>query len=90
MAYKITSYTLKKAKELNVAVKPSTQKNKKIDVFSLKDGKKIVSIGAIGYGDFPTFSKTDPKVAEEKRRLYHLRHQHNKGPAGFYAKNLLW
>lgn len=35
MPYKITSYTLKKAKKLGVTVKPSTSKLKKIDVFNV-------------------------------------------------------
>jgi hypothetical protein len=41
----ITTYTKKKAKDLNVTVKPSSNKKKKIDVF--KDGKKVASIGAM-------------------------------------------
>jgi hypothetical protein len=55
--YKITNYSFKKAKDLNVIIKPSTRKNKKIDVFS-KDGDYIVSIGVVGYLDFPTYIKT--------------------------------
>ena len=89
MEYTITSYTKKKAKELNVTIKPSTNKKKKIDVF--KDDKKIASVGAIGYGDYPTFLKTMGKEHAEKRRsLYHLRHKNDKGVNGYYAKNLLW
>ena len=47
--YHILPYTIARAKRLGVIVQPSTSKGKKIDVF--KDGKKIASIGAIGYGD---------------------------------------
>ena len=36
--YHITNYSKNKAKELNVIIKPSKNKNKKLDVF--KDGKK--------------------------------------------------
>lgn len=53
--YKITYYTRLRAKDLGVTVKPSTVKGKKIDVF--KNGKKVASVGALGYGDFPTFLK---------------------------------
>ena len=45
MSYKITNYSYNQAKKLNVEIKPSTNKKKKIDVF--KDNKKIASIGAI-------------------------------------------
>ena len=34
MSYVITQYTKQRAKELNVIVKQSTNKNKKIDVFA--------------------------------------------------------
>ena len=53
--YKITKYTLKKAKKLKVVVKPSTNRTKKIDVY--KKGEKIASIGARGMNDFPTYIK---------------------------------
>jgi hypothetical protein len=89
MSYKILPYTLKRAKELNVDVKSSQNKGKKIDVFD-KKGNKIVSIGSTSYKDYPTFKQTNPSLAEERRRLYHLRHKKDKGLAGFYAKNLLW
>ena len=45
--YKITDYSIKKAKQLNVTIRPSGNKKKKIDV--IKDGKVIASIGAKGY-----------------------------------------
>jgi hypothetical protein len=50
--YHITDYTKKKAKEIGVQIKPSTKKNKKIDVF--RDGRLIVSVGDIRYYDYPT------------------------------------
>ena len=51
MPYKITDYSYNQAKKLNVQIKPSTNKKKKIDVY--KDNKKIASIGGIGYYDYP-------------------------------------
>jgi len=72
--YHITEYTLRKAQEWGLQVRPSTNPKKKLDVF--KNGKKVASIGAVGYGDFPTFLKEKGKAyAEERRRLYHLRHK---------------
>jgi hypothetical protein len=90
--YHITNYTKQKAKELNVTIKPSTNKNKKIDVF--KNNKKIASIGAIGYNDYPNYIiKNDKAYAHERRRLYRIRHNKDrnvKNSNGFYANKLLW
>ena len=93
MSYKITKYSLERAKELGVVIKPSTNKGKKIDVFN-KKGEKLVSIGAIGYGDYPTFSaKKGKDFADKRRKLYKIRHEkdrHIRGTAGFYADKILW
>ena len=93
MSYKITKYSLERAKELGVVIKPSTNKGKKIDVFN-KKGEKLVSIGAIGYGDYPTFSAMKGKdFADKRRKLYKMRHEkdrHIRGTAGFYADKILW
>lgn len=97
MSYKITQYTKLIAKELGVTVKPSTVKGKKIDVF--KAGKKIASIGAIGYNDFPTLLEKErfgivPKgEADKRQKLYKIRHEsdrHEVGTPGYYADKLLW
>ena len=90
--YEITSYSQEQAKRLGVTIKPSTNKKKKIDVF--KNGEKIASIGAVGYGDYPTFMKTQGKeYADKRRKAYKSRHEKNrhiKGTAGFYADQILW
>ena len=59
MKYTITEYTRSQAKKHGVIVKKSKVKGKKIDVF--KNGKKVASVGAVGYGDYPTFIKTQGK-----------------------------
>jgi hypothetical protein len=86
--YVITEYTKERARRLGLQVRPSTHKGKKIDVF--KDGKYLASVGAIGYMDYPTYMKRDgPAVAEERRRLYHIRH--TKDTLGEnLARSLLW
>lgn len=93
MAYKITDYTLRKAKDLGVTVKPSKVQGKKIDVFN-KKGEKLASVGAIGYGDYPTFIRERGKAyADERRKLYKERHEkdrHQRGTPGWYADKLLW
>jgi hypothetical protein len=89
--YNIKDYSFKQAKRLNVDIKPSINRNKKIDVF--KNGQKIASIGAIGYGDYPTYLQTDKKLAETKRAGYKARHQKDrlvKGSAGYFADQILW
>jgi hypothetical protein len=93
MAYTITAYTKAKAKKYGVVVKPSKNPEKKIDVFD-RDGKKLVSIGAAGMNDYPTYiRKKGKKYADERRRLYRIRHEsdrHRRGSAGYWASKLLW
>jgi hypothetical protein len=86
--YHITDYTRQKAKEIDVEVKPSHNPKKKIDVY--KDGECVASIGATGYGDFPTFLREKGEAYANKRRmLYHQRHK--KESLGEYlALWLLW
>jgi hypothetical protein len=90
--YDIKAYTKARAKLLGVQVKPSTNKGKKIDVY--KNNEKIASVGAIGYGDFPTYLQTKGKAyAESRKRLYKIRHEKDRNKpntAGFYADKLLW
>jgi hypothetical protein len=93
MPYTIKNYTKQRAKELGVFVKPSTRKGKKIDVFD-KEGNKLASVGALGYGDYPTFMQSEGKqFAEQKRKNYKARHQKDrtkKYSNGWFADNLLW
>ena len=74
--YVILPYTKEKAKQLGLTVLPSIKKGKKIDVY--KNGKLIASIGDTNYKDYPTYLKEDGHdVANERRRLYRLRHTKN-------------
>jgi ribosomal protein L7/L12 len=90
--YKITDYSKKQADKLNVTIKPSQKKDKKIDV--IKNGNIIASIGNKNYKDYPTYLiKYGKEYADNKRRLYKLRHKNDRkkeGTAGYYADNLLW
>jgi hypothetical protein len=88
--YKILPYSFKQAKRLGVKIKPSTRKNKKIDVYTV-DGDYIASIGDSRYLDYPTYLKMyGKKYADARRSLYHQRHQNDKNDAGFLAKEILW
>tara|TARA_R110000737_G_scaffold349182_1_gene384768 strand:- start:555 stop:833 length:279 start_codon:yes stop_codon:yes gene_type:complete len=92
MAYKITSYSKNKAKKLGLTIKKSKLKGKKIAVF--KKGKKVADVGALGYKDYPTYTKTKgKKFADKRRRLYKIRHQKTrtkKGSRSYYADKILW
>jgi len=97
MAYKILPYSFDKAKRLGVEIKSSTNPLKKIDVF--KNGKKIASVGAIGYNDYPTYLEKENKgyypkgYAQKRRFLYRQRHEKDrnvKGTNGWYASEILW
>ena len=97
MAYKILPYSFRKAKELGVVIKPSSNILKKIDVF--KNGKKVASIGARGMNDYPTYFKKEVNgyyekgYANKRRKLYKQRHEKDRhviGSAGYYADKILW
>lgn len=91
MSYHILPYTYQQARRLGVKVKPSTVKGKKIDVF--KDDKKIASVGAMGFKDYPQYKEENPSVAEKRRTNYKARHQMDRskiGSPGWYADKLLW
>lgn len=91
--YKITKYTLSKAKKHNVTVRLSKVKNKKLDVFD-KNGVKISTVGDVRYKDYPTYIETQGvKYANERRKLYKKRHEkdrHVKNSKGYWADVLLW
>ena len=90
--YQISLYTKLKAKKLGVEVKPSTRKNKKLDVY--KKGEYLVSVGDDRYLDFSSYKQMFGEVISEIRRKEYLRRHKkdikNKGSAGYYAAKLLW
>lgn len=92
MTYEITPYTITQAKMYGLTVKQSTNRNKKIDVF--RADKKIGSVGAIGYNDYPTYIKLKgQKYADSRRVLYMIRHAKDiksKWSNGWLASVLLW
>ena len=92
MPYKITSYTLKKARKLGLEIKPSSNKTKKLDVF--RKDKKIASIGAYGMKDYPTYQiENGKRYANTRRRLYKIRHNRDRKKRwtrGWLSDQLLW
>lgn len=90
--YKITDYSRKQADKLGVSIKPSTNKNKKIDVF--RDEKKVASVGDSRYLDYPWYVEARGLEYANKRRMaYKLRHNKDRkvvGSPGYFADRLLW
>ena len=91
--YNIQPHTFLMAKRLGVKVRPSNNPKKKIDVLGW-NGHFICSVGDIDYGDYSTYLiKAGEHCANERRRLYHIRHRKDGdmiGSKGYYAKYLLW
>jgi hypothetical protein len=90
--YNIKKYSYDQAKKLNIVIMPSKNKLKKIDVFNNK-GELLHSIGDINYFDYPTYLLVDKALANNRRKLYKIRHEKDrkiKGSASFYADRILW
>ena len=91
--YNITNYSYDKAKQLNLIIKQSKNKNKKIDVYDIDDNF-LHSIGDIKYNDYPSYLSTyNKQYADERRRLYHIRHQKGINIVNskqYLSANLLW
>jgi len=92
MKYVITSRQKRNAKRIGVKILPSNNKSKKLSVY--KDGVKVADIGASGYMDYSLYrSGYSINYANERQRLYKLRHQKYrliKGSPAYYADQILW
>lgn len=83
--YKITEHSRIQARKQGVSIRVSKNKKKKIDVFS--GGKLVESIGDRNYLDYGMYlKKKGKKFADERRRLYHIRHSKDKS----FASTILW
>ena len=93
MSYQIKPRQLANAKKLGLTIKPSTNKNKKIDVFNT-NSKKVASIGATGYKDYATYIQEKGKdFADKRRAAYRARHKGEQlkiGSPGYYSWFILW
>ena len=95
--FRIRKHNRDAAKRLGVTIKPSTVKGKKLDVF--KKGKKVASIGAVGYMDYASYlaqeraGKAPKRTAAKRRKAYKKRHAKDRmvrGSNGYYADQVLW
>ena len=91
--YIITQYSYDQAKILNLIIKQSKHKAKKIDVYDIHNNF-LHSIGDIKYNDYTTYLSTyNKEYANERKRLYHIRHQKNINIVNskqYLSANLLW
>lgn len=99
MSYPITAEIKARANKAGVIVKPSKNKDKKLDAFDKQTGKFQASFGAKGYNDFHLWKKKEgEQVANQKRKQYKARHEKNrhvkyrdgKLTAGYLADKILW
>ena len=95
--YIIQKQQRQNARRLGVVIVPSKDPDKKIAVF--KDGILVANIGAKGMMDFYLYRKAEragkfPRgYANERKRLYKIRHAANRrkfGTPSFYADQILW
>lgn len=89
--YQILPYSYNKAHKLGVSIKPSLNPKKKLDVF--KDNEKVASIGDVNYQDYPHYLQKDKVLANQRRKLYRIRHKGDSdkvGTPGYYANRILW
>ena len=109
--YDITPRSKQIAKENNLTIKPSSDGTHKIDIFynsAYSRGVRgdfippdekgfITSVGALGYGDYPSYLQMEadgkkPKgYANSRKKLYRIRHEKDlKTTRGKLANLILW
>ena len=85
--YEISKASYDIARKMNLEIKKSTVKDKKIDVY--KNGHKIASIGDVNYFDYQLYKlNMGLTYAKERRRLYMIRHADDiktKKSNGYFA-----
>ena len=91
--YVITDYSYNQAKKLNLIIKSSKNKGKKIDVYDIDDNF-LHSIGDIRYNDYPSYLLIyNKQYADERKRLYNIRHKQGINIVNskqYLSANLLW
>lgn len=90
--YNISECQFEKAKKMNVIIKPSTNKRKKIDVFDLSEENLICQIGAKNHDCINTLKEKNIPFPEilQKREKYFSRHKSDLSDKFMYEAHLLW
>lgn len=92
--YEPLPYSLRKADELNVELRPAMNNHKKLSIW--KNDEFICDIGSKNHIDFPTMLKMeeeeiyDKGYAYNKRRDYKRRHKYDRGDVAFWTNRILW
>jgi hypothetical protein len=97
MSYPISAEVKRRAKAICITVKPSKNKDKKLDAY--KDGNFQTSFGGKGYKDYHLYRKEEGiAIANEKRKQYkarhekdrHVKYRNGKLTAGWLSDKVLW
>ena len=90
--YQITSRQIANARALGVEIRPSSNPDKKLDVY--KGGELVARIGSAEHADFDIYLRTKGLAyAQGRRRLYRARNAMTrkvKGTPAYYADKILW
>jgi len=91
--YELQTRTERIADDLGVVIFPSDNPKYKLDLYDHR-GRFMFRLGDSRYSDYPTYLKTHgKKFADNRRRLYMLRHHkeiEKDGTRGWWAWRLLW
>lgn len=96
--YKISDKTYKIAEEMGLEIFPSSNPDKKLEVYDKKTGNFLFYVGDSSYMDYHMYLEDEKKgivpkgTADKRRKLYHNRHQKDidmKG-RGYVVAKLLW
>ena len=98
--YIIRKWTEQQAKKHKLTVFPAEDNKTKLEVYD-DNGLYLANVGALGYLDYAQYLDMEKAnmipngTADERRRLYHLRHASEKGyntknTKSCLAKTLLW
>jgi hypothetical protein len=87
--YEILPRTFKQAEKLGLHIMPSRYRKYKIDIYDM-NSKYLFSGGDRKYSDYAHYIKSHgKKYADERRRLYHIRHK-GETLRGRLIAELLW
>jgi hypothetical protein len=91
--YDITKKQRQIAKKIGVHIFPSDNPKKKIDIYD-NEGIYYTSVGSSIHNDYFSYLKSNGKAyADNRRRLYLLRHKDELlsiGSRGWFSAKLLW
>lgn len=96
--YNISDKTYQIAKQMGLEIFPADKQDKKIEVYDKKTGIFLFYVGDARYMDYHMYLDYEKKglipkgTADERRRLYHIRHKNDIeiSRKGYVVSRLLW